>query len=369
MSDSKIFVTHRPNRNSIQPEGNVIPIVLAVNQKYIPILHVCVQSILDHIGRRVRYCLYIFHTDITATSQEEFQQHFARDNVEISFINVEERVARHTLQAKEHITTETFYRFLIPDILKDYPKVVYLDCDVIVCRDIAELYHTQMDSTLVAAVVDADFAGQCSREDSEMLKYCREVLGLEDPYQYFQAGILVMNVQEMKKQLSVEKLFEMADTGIYKYSDQDILNITCKGRVTYLDMSWNLLTDCNHFRRDQVICHAPRPIREAYEKAREHPYIIHYAGFMKPWMDPNEDYAEVFWQVARKTVYYEALLWDMLKPDLYGHNASGQAGEGKKDGIILGIARRIMRHFFPKEGRARQWAIRVYFRLKNRQKC
>lgn len=38
----------------------------------------------------------------------------------------------------------------------------------------------------------------------------------------------------------------MSDTGIYKYSDQDILNVVCEDRVTYIDMAWNMLTDCNH---------------------------------------------------------------------------------------------------------------------------
>ena len=98
-----------------------------------------------------------------------------------------------------------------------------------------------------------------------------------------------MNIQEMRKQMTVPELLRMADTGIYRFSDQDILNIVCKGRVHYLDMAWNLITDCDHFRWQQVIKHAPYYVLDAYEGARRKPRIIHYAGFRKPWMKPDED--------------------------------------------------------------------------------
>ncbi len=343
-------------------KSRVVPVVLAANQKYVPILYICIQSMVEHLSREFQYHIYVFHTDIADESQDKFRRHFVGGNVELSFVNVGKRVWRHVLQAKEHITTETYYRFLILDILKCYPKVVYLDCDTIVCRDVAELYHTELKDNLIAAVVDADFAGQCNKKNSEMRQYCLDVLKMDNPFLYFQAGVLVMNVRELRKQIDVEKLFDMSDTGIYRFSDQDILNIVCKGRVTYLDMAWNVLSDCNHFRVNEVIRHGPYYILDAYEKARKEPYIIHYAGFMKPWMNPKEDYAQVFWQAARRTEYYEELLWGMME----GMCSSG--GQNRKaeaeDGIFLGTLRKILRHVFPKESKARQWAIKVYFKLK-----
>lgn len=92
------------------------------------------------------------------------------------------------MQAKQHITTETFYRFLILDILKDYKKVVYLDCDMIICHDVAELYRVDMGENLIAATLDADFAGQCNIKTSDMREYCKETLGINDVFTYFQAG-------------------------------------------------------------------------------------------------------------------------------------------------------------------------------------
>ena len=93
-----------------------------------------------------------------------------------------------------------------------------------------------MGNSLIAGALDPDFAGQCNMKNSEMRQYCKNTLGLENPFVYFQAGVLVFNVTEMSKVVTVDKLLEMSDTGIYRFSDQDILNVVCKDRVTYLDM-------------------------------------------------------------------------------------------------------------------------------------
>ena len=347
----------------IDTEKQVVPVVLAANQKYVPILYTCVQSIVEHTSENTNYEIYIFHTDINAESQKVFQKNLTRDNVKFTFVNVSKKVAGYVLQAKQHITTETFYRFLILDILKDYKKVVYLDCDMIICHDVAELYRVDMGENLIAATLDADFAGQCNIKTSDMREYCKETLGIKDVFTYFQAGVLVFNVAEMNKVVTVKKLLEMSDTGIYRFSDQDILNVVCKGRVTYLDMTWNMIFDCDHFRWHEVIRHAPYYILDAYEDARKNPYIIHYAGFMKPWMNPEEDFASEFWKVARRTEYYEILL-ERMQEYIVSKNHHGVSAivQGNNYQFVEGL-RKIARHFFPKNTKIRQWAIGVYFKM------
>lgn len=314
LGELQIALIHNADADTVvkaSDDKSTVPVVLAANQKYVPILYTCAQSIVEHISPERNYEIYIFHTDITVDSQSMFYQFLERKNLKIIFVNVGKNVSGYVLKAKQHITTETFYRFLILDILKDYPKVVYLDCDLIVCHDVADLFDTDLEDNLIAATLDADFAGQCNMKHTDMRKYAKETLGLEDPFVYFQAGVLVLNTVEINKVITVQKLLEMSDTGIYRFSDQDILNVICKGRVVYLDMSWNMIFDCDHFRWNKVIKFAPFYILDDYENARKNPYIIHYAGFLKPWMKPDEDFGYVFWSMARKTPYYEQLLTGM----------------------------------------------------------
>lgn len=348
-----------------------VPVVLAANQAYVPILYTCVQSIVDHASDSRIYEIFIFHTDIQAQSQEVFLKNLVQCNIHIQFMNVMQYVEGYRLQAKQHITTETFYRFLALQILKDIKKAVYLDCDMVICRDIAELFDTDLGGHLIAAVRDADFAGQCNRKHSEMMEYCKKVLHMEDASAYFQAGVLVMNIEGLNKVTSVRELFEMSDTGIYRFSDQDILNIVCKGRVVYLDMKWNVLFDCGHSRWKDVVKYAPYYILDEYEAARKQPYIIHYAGWLKPWMSPDEDFAAEFWKTAARTVFYEVLLRGMMEYTaeniihsyMQVHVPAVAEDVQQREHVFLEKLRKIARHCFPKDTRIRAWAVRVYLRM------
>ena len=350
------------------PDKDTVPVVLAANQKYVPILFTCAQSIVNHASDAREYEIFIFHTDIDAESQKLFVDNLERSNIHITFVNVTSKVSGYRLEAKEHITTETFYRFLILDILKSYPKVLYLDCDMIIMRDVAELYDTDLGNTLIGAALDPDFTGQCNGANTETKKYCDKVLKLKDCFQYFQAGVLLLNVQELNKTITVEKLLEMSDTGIYKYSDQDILNVVCEDRVTYIDMAWNMLTDCNHSRWHDVIKFAPYYIMDAYEEARKHPYIIHYAGFLKPWMKPDEDFGFEFWKVARTTLFYEKILSDMQN-EFAWHISYNMCGKkNRKHSKYRELQREKMRdklkEILPRGSKLRTFARNIYYATK-----
>ncbi len=334
-----------------------IPIVLAANQQYVPVLFVCIHSIIKHKKQGSLYKIFIFHTDICKESQREFESYLADGFVQIKFMNVKRFVVSYRLEAKEHISTETFFRFLILDILKEYEKVLYLDCDLIVCRDIEELFHTDLKDNYLGAAHDPDFMGQCNDSSLTTREYCSSVLKMRSPWDYFQAGVLLLNVKELRKHVKVHQLFEMADTGIYRYSDQDILNSVCEGHVKELDMAWNFMTDCSHTRRKEVISLAPDHVILEYDNARKNPYIVHYAGPSKPWKDPEEDFAHLFWKEARETIYYEELFAQMITSIL-----SNKEQEKKWANRL----KRKAKDIFPQNSKSRVIVRRLYHKLKKK---
>lgn len=271
------------------------------------------MSLILHSDRKRKYNIYILHTDIELQSQKNFQKELQRENIKIIFLDVSWRIEGYRLKAKQHITSETYYRFLILDIFKNYNKVLYLDCDMIICKDVAELYDIDLEDKWLGAVVDPDFAGQCNGANVDTANYVKDVLKLENPFRYFQAGVLILNPKTLNSNVSMQQLFEMSEDDKYMYSDQDILNIVCENNVKYLDMKWNLLPDARNRWRN-VIKYAPYYILDEYESARKEPYIIHYAGDTKPWKNPGEDYAPEFWKVAKQTEYYEVLIQKIEKP-------------------------------------------------------
>lgn len=293
--------------------NTAVPIVFAANNDFIPVFSVCFRSLLNHVNKKDLYDVVLVHTavdqsycDILKKMCESFP------NVSLRFYNAKNIIEQYGLSAGGHITAETYYRFLIQDILPDYNKVLYLDCDTILCADPAELYKLDLQGKLLAAARDPEFLGRINGANYATIEYCKKFFPMKDPYQYFQAGVLILNTQIMRKIYSTKQWLMFAQQP-FKYHDQDVLNLYCEGQVLYLDMAWNLLTDCDHTRISNIINYAPSEIKEEYYHARKSPKIIHYAGFMKPWNNPKEDFAQEFWQIARDTPFYEILLYQMMQ--------------------------------------------------------
>ncbi len=349
------------NTEAVQPvipsSKKAVPVVLAANDYYAPILCTCLESMKEHMTRETQYDIVVFHTNISKHNQDKVGSIFdGMLNVRLQFVNISSIVADYKLDAREHITTETFYRFLILDIMKDYDKVIYIDCDLVVNEDIAKLYQIDMGNNLIAGTLDADFIGQLNIPWATTLDYSKETLKLKDPYKYFQAGVLVFNVPEMRKKTSVKELLEIADQDLYRYSDQDILNVLCQGRVTYLDLRWNHIFDCYGERVKNVIVWDPVNLYEQYMEAKRNPYIIHYAGFCKPWDEPSEEFGEVFWDYAKRTPYYEILLYRMSK-----HIADDTVYYNNKK--HLSLKSRVLYFFLPDGSKRRDKARALYYKV------
>ena len=65
--------------------------------------------------------------------------------------------------------------------------------------------------------------------------------------------------------------------------------------------------DCGG-RVANVFSCAPNDAYDSYMVSRNNPKIIHYAGYEKPWVNPNCDFASLYWRYARETPFYECLL-------------------------------------------------------------
>ena len=353
-----LFKNTDPVEAVIPSDEKAVPVVLAANDHYAPILCTCLESIKEHISETVSYDFAVFHTDITNQNQDRISSIFkASENVRLQFINISSIVADYKLDAREHITTETFYRFLILDIMKNYEKVVYIDCDLVVNKDIAKLHQTELGDSLIAAVRDVDFIGQLNIPGATTLSYSRETLKLKDPWQYFQAGVLIFNVPQMRRLTTVTELLELADKDLYRYSDQDILNILCQGQVTYLDPKWNHIFNCHGERIKNVIVWDPAALYEKYMESRKNPYIIHYAGFCKPWEEPSEEFGEVFWDYARRTPYYEVLVQRLAK-----HMADTAVFENNRK-QHMSLKSRIIYFFFPDGSPRRDRAREIWYKV------
>ena len=339
------------------PENN-IPIVLASSEFFLPYAAVTIQSIIENNSQEYNYDITLLNTGYPEQAIKLLKSMASEHkNISIRLLNIGPYVSRLKFNTVGHVSKETFYRLLVPELFQNYQKIIYLDSDLIVCEDIANLYNINMGNNLLAAVYDADFIGEYNGASPAMKIYCDEILGLENPYSYFQAGVLVFNILSIKNTFRKNELIEFASGKKLNFVDQDVLNCKCSGRVFFLDMRWNVVTDCGGYRINMFIRRAPYKIYQEYMRSREEPKIIHYSGFEKPWTNKYSDMANIYWGYARKCTFYETIISRMLDYDIHGlsNNTLGRC--------IKDFCKQILNPFFPKNTMRREELKKIFYRL------
>ncbi len=341
-------------------EDKIVPIVLSSSNVFAPACAVAIQSILYNASVEKFYDIVILESDISDKNKKLILSMVdGTDNISIRFIDVTPIIKNYTLVASEHLTVETYYRFLIQEILPEYGKILYLDGDLVCNRDVSELFCVDIEGYMLAAAYDPDVGGQINLKNSDTLSYLVHELKMEDPSSYFQAGVLLLNLKEMRSAYSLEQWLTFAGKR-YRYCDQDVLNRYCQGRVKYIDMAWNVMIDCENRRVPVVIHEAKGEIYRQYHEARKHPYIVHFAGFQKPWKQRGVDFEEEFWKYARNTPYYEQFLFNITIPPAMPDN--GLPAIGVKGALKIYIKKKTD-IWFPKGTKRRTVIKRIFGRF------
>lgn len=337
----------------------VVPVVLAADDNYVPMLTTTIYSMLKNASTSFHYDVVVIGRDIPAERRSVMSRFLSRfPNMTLRFVDPNPIVGAYELKTNNaHIGIETYYRFLIQGLLPFYDKVLYLDSDLVVEGDVSELFSSDLGDDLLAAVHDIDFLGNLNLDDGVRMRYSKEVLRLDDPYGYFQAGVLLLNTRALRGLCTVGEWLEAVSNSKFIYDDQDVLNSRCQGRVRYLDYRWNVMNDCRG-RVGKLFSIAPASVYDAYLASREDPAIVHYAGADKPWNCVRCDEAARFWAYARETPFYEELV----------RSLSGVGGDGEKGPVAKALSRaasagsplrKAAEPLFPVGSRRRELAKRI----------
>ena len=259
-----------------------IPIFFAVDDGYIPFLAVTLQSLVDNSSSSNQYSIKILHTNVNEENKRKISK-YQRENIDIEFVNLNcyvEKV-KDKLFTRDYYTNATYFRLFIPELYPQYEKALYLDSDTVVLADIAELYNTDIGDNLVAAAQEGVIQNIKVYQD-----YVEKVVGVASYKKYFSAGVLLMNLNELRKHKFQEKILYLLST--VKYSviqDEDYLNRICKGRVKFVDSTWNKMPiDIDNVKIEDI-------------------KLIHFNYVYKPWHFDNVLYGEIFWEYAKKTEF------------------------------------------------------------------
>ena len=185
-------------------------------------------------------------------------------------------------------STITFARLFLPKLLAGVRKVVYLDADIVVRRDLAPLINDGARAAAVGAVLDypllllADRKQFIGREQPRRVdEYLRDYLGLKAPEKYFNAGVLVIDIGRFSDAGVLDRaahFISLKGRGAI-LNDQDTLNVALQGDFEALDPRWNYMPQfAGMVERLGSAADALAVLRQCSDD----PWIIHFAG-EKPW--------------------------------------------------------------------------------------
>ncbi|MBR3675745.1 MAG: Stealth CR1 domain-containing protein [Alphaproteobacteria bacterium] len=295
---------------------NVYPIVFAPDNKYCKYFSVALQSLIEHSDCNNLYDVIVLHNDIGLKNQAKLQQ-MIPNNFSLRFVNIDHYIfslcGGINLKPKNNWSISMYYRIFIPLFMRKYTKVLYCDSDMCVNHSIEELFSLDFEGKEIMAAIDN--VSTILYREHKRKDYMLNVLRLHNPENYFNSGLLLFNIPQIEPEDYKRKFLEALKIEKLAYPDQDILNVIFEDNVKYLPRQWNYLYgDCAYNPSFENLI--PADYRSEFIKARLNPFIIHYTSPRKPWNFPTAEHAEVFWKYARKTIFYEEILFSNIKSNV-----------------------------------------------------
>jgi lipopolysaccharide biosynthesis glycosyltransferase len=247
---------------------------------------VLASSLKRHLKNDRKVVLHAFHSDPIAHDLAYFVE-LNSATFELRLRPIENRFHGVGIWPG-HLTAATLLRLLLPSVLKDIDRVIYLDCDLIVLNDITKLYDTALLDLPLAACLDFWLTGAPPFAPpiegwgvGDWHKFLSEVVGLTDRESYFNAGVLVMDLRRFRNTGLIHAAEAFLELTNYKtvYVDQDALNHAINGAFVRLDSRWNVLGNRSEIDLNNTDCE----IAPSAALSHSDPWILHYAGPYKPW--------------------------------------------------------------------------------------
>lgn len=272
----------------------MIPVVLAFDNNLVMPAAVCIYSLFVNARPGTKYQVYVLHRKDEVLNTQYIDKVFAKfpDN---SLKMVEVDGTFDSGFEIRGITTPAYYRLLIPSLIPEYDKVIYSDVDVIFRQDLTDVYTQDLSGNILAGV------NNLAHIDADLRMHYERTLGL-DPQNVICSGFLVMDTKAMRCE-GIEQKYIEESRNKFKFQDQDVLNITCAGRIKMLAPKYSLLTYINLYAlQNGFSSFLPLWTAEQIEEALSYGNI-HYNG-RKPWQGYCLNF-DIWWEYYRNSPVFD----------------------------------------------------------------
>jgi lipopolysaccharide biosynthesis glycosyltransferase len=234
----------------------------------------------------------------------EYADFIARNLRRTKIVFYDAAAIAERFQSAGRQTRVTFVRLFLHEFLQGIRKVLYLDSDIVVRRDLAPLFDAGPDRTPVAVALDYPLRLLAERREFvygpdvqwKTDDYIRHHVGLKDVNRYFNAGVLLIDLARYSASGAPDRaqafLARKGHDSIF--NDQDALNFALEGDFEVLDPRWNFIPDFAALASQKAVS---AELQSVLLLCRDDPWIVHFAG-LKPW-EATERFGRwdlVFWE-------------------------------------------------------------------------
>lgn len=236
-------------------------IALGFDKNYIIPIYTLLTSIFLN-NSRLQLFFHVIASGLTQEEKDRLSAYVKENKAQIQFHKISEKQVAEdvVIPAGSHFTIATYYRLFFPALMPQaVDTLLYIDSDTVVNGSLEPLFTINLGNAPVAAVPDPH-------------PEVRPELGITKPGQYFNAGVLLIDVKNWIEQRVTERAFDFIQKfpDKIKFVDQDVLNAVLVNQWKKLPKKYNvMLLD--------VVIQVPK--KELLKES----VIIHFTSPWKPW--------------------------------------------------------------------------------------
>lgn len=278
--------------------SNIVPVVLISSDAWACAAAVTLQSMLDHYQGEEPLKVYLFSTDMSEENVRRFLS-YNSNKVDIEVIKVDDSAYEQFRVEGYTVPPVSFLKIQLQDVLPQYDRIIYLDIDLLIKKDISPLMTIDLDGYYLAGI--ADIAAMLRLRWHKRLHRMR----------YANAGVLVLNAKKMREEKIYQKCTSayLAHRGEYQCYEQDTFNAVFNDEIKFLPLTWNLMTYNLIFPHDweritineiNTFCGTDY---KSFQELEDDAAIIHLTNWMKPWEYKDCYMSEEWLSVYKRTPF------------------------------------------------------------------
>lgn len=280
---------------------DTVDCVFITDDAYVTTTAVAINSIRRSRAAETKVRVHIVAAALSEYSCSVFQL-LEEENFSVEIIKIDAEKLAELSKMHQYVrggycmaSPAALLKFSLPDLLPNLNRVLYLDGDTLIRKDLKQLFQTPLGRDYVAAVTDPWVVTDVAPAITRLGKY------------YFNSGMMLLNLEILRQNKISEILFdEKRRSTDFRLMDQPIFNAVFAGHVRYLPMRYNC---CPFWWLSRLWALTKREILEKCRKVYNENFgthfdlvsddcvLLHFAGKEKPWNNKSIPFAAE-WQIA-----------------------------------------------------------------------